>query len=229
MASQTTLLLPLLRPLVGSSPRRIVHQRPFSAQTIYFNQKRDFSSTLQRQFASDSDSFDPSRIERESDSVDVCIIGGGPAGLAAAIRLKKIANEAGNENFRVILLEKAGEIGDHIVSGNVLEPSAMNELFPGWLSEDNPSRFEHATPAKSDRMRFLTKKHAIPIPCPPQMNNHGNYIISLSQLCKWLGERAEEVGVELYPGFAASEVLYEADGSVKGVATNDLGIGGWKA
>ncbi|EEH04881.1 electron transfer flavoprotein ubiquinone oxidoreductase [Histoplasma capsulatum G186AR] len=253
MASQTTLLLPLLRRelvpicprswatdvlkssacaysrhptrLVGSSPRRIVHQRPFSAQTIYLNQKRDFSSTLQRRFASDSDSFDPSRIERESDSVDVCIIGGGPAGLAAAIRLKKIANEAGNEDFRVILLEKAGEIGDHIVSGNVLEPSAMNELFPDWLSEDNPSRFEHATPAKSDRMRFLTKKHAIPIPCPPQMNNHGNYIISLSQLCKWLGERAEEVGVELYPGFAASEVLYEADGSVKGVATNDLGIG----
>jgi electron-transferring-flavoprotein dehydrogenase len=149
----------------------------------------------------------------------------GPAGLAAAIQLKKLANEAGNEDFRVLLLEKAGEIGDHIVSGNVLQTSALDELLPDWLSEDNPSRFEHVTPAKVDKMRFLTEKYAIPMPAPPQMNNHGNYIVSLSQLCKWLGERAEELGVEIYPGFAASEVLYKPDGSVKGVATNDLGIG----
>lgn len=149
----------------------------------------------------------------------------GPAGLASAIRLKQLANEAGNEEFRVVLLEKAGEIGAHIVSGNVLQPTALNELLPDWLDKSNPSRFENVTPAKSDKMRFLTKNMSIPIPAPPQMNNHGNYIVSLSELTKWLGERAEELGVEVYPGFAASEVLYKPDGSVRGVATNDLGIG----
>jgi len=152
-----------------------------------------------------------------------CLLG--PAGLSAAIKLKQLANEAGNEDFRVLLLEKAGELGDHIVSGNVVEPSAVSELLPDWISPDNPARFEHATAATNDKMRFLTKNSAIPIPAPPQMNNHGNYIISLNQFCKWLGERAEEVGVEIYPGFAASEVLYNHEGSVKGVATNDLGIG----
>ena len=149
----------------------------------------------------------------------------GPAGLSAAIRLKQLANEAGNDDLRVLLLEKAGEIGAHILSGNVIEPSAIDELLPNWNDPENPSRFENATPATKDKMRFLTKNSAIPIPAPPQMNNHGNYIISLNQFCKWLGERAEEVGVEVYPGFAASEVLYnKLDGSVKGVATNDLGI-----
>ncbi|KKY26733.1 putative electron transfer flavoprotein-ubiquinone oxidoreductase [Phaeomoniella chlamydospora] len=163
-------------------------------------------------------------MERESDSVDVLIVGGGPAGLSAAIRLKQLATEAGNEDFRVVVLEKAGEIGAHILSGNVLEPTAINELIPDWLSEDNPSKFDGATPAGKDRMRFLTKSSSIPIPAPPQMNNHGNYIISLSQFTKWLGDRAEEVGVEIYPGFAGAEVLYAKDGSVKGIATNDLGI-----
>ena len=149
----------------------------------------------------------------------------GPAGLSAAIRLKQLANEAGKDDLRVLLLEKAGEIGAHILSGNVIEPSAIDELLPNWNDPENPSRFENATPATKDNMCFLTKNSAIPIPAPPQMNNHGNYIISLNQFCKWLGERAEEVGVEVYPGFAASEVLYnKLDGSVKGVATNDLGI-----
>jgi electron-transferring-flavoprotein dehydrogenase len=187
-------------------------------------QRRAFSNTARARLASESDSFDPRTQERESDEVDVCIVGGGPAGLSAAIRLKQLANEAGNEDFRVLLLEKAGELGDHIVSGNVMEPSAIDELLPDWNSPDNPNRFENVTPAKADKMRFLTKNMAIPLPKPPQMNNHGNYIISLNQLVKWLGERAEEVGVEIYPGFAASEVLYTNDGSVKGVATNDLGV-----
>ncbi len=149
----------------------------------------------------------------------------GPAGLSAAIRLKQLANEAGNDEFRVLLLEKAGELGAHILSGAVIQPDAINELIPDWLAEDNPNRFEHATAAGGERMRFLTKKLAIPIPAPPQMSNHGNYIVSLNQFTSWLGARAEEVGVEVYPGFAASEVLYKPDGSVRGVATNDVGIG----
>ncbi|KAL2008078.1 hypothetical protein VTN00DRAFT_8060 [Thermoascus crustaceus] len=194
-------------------------------QNLFRLQTRAFSQSSRRRFTDEDGNFDPRQLDRESDDVDVCIVGGGPAGLAAAIRLKQLANEAGNEEFRVILLEKAGELGAHILSGNVLEPTAINELLPDWLAEDNPNRFEHATPAKGDKMRFLTKNASFPIPAPPQMNNHGNYIISLNQLTKWLGERAEELGVEVYPGFAASEVLYKHDGSVRGVATNDLGLG----
>jgi len=157
--------------------------------------------------------------------VDVCIVGAGPAGLSAAIRLKQIANEEGNEDFRVVVLEKAGEVGAHILSGNVLEPTAINELIPDWLAEDNENRFTGTTPAGGDKMRWLTKSSAIPIPAPPQMHNKGNYIISLSQFTKWLGERAEEVGVEIYAGFAGAEVLYNHEGAVKGIATNDQGIG----
>ncbi|CAH0052857.1 unnamed protein product [Clonostachys solani] len=186
---------------------------------------RLFSTTARRLMPDEEDAFDPASIERESDEVDVCIVGGGPAGLSAAIRLKQLANEAGNEDFRVLVLEKAGDLGAHILSGAVIQPSSINELIPDWLDESNPDRFEHATPAGTDRMRFLTKTSSIPIPAPPQMSNHGNYIVSLNQFVKWLGERAEEVGVEVYPGFAAAEVLYNADGSVKGVATNDLGMG----
>ncbi|KAF4992212.1 hypothetical protein FGRMN_7343 [Fusarium graminum] len=184
---------------------------------------RAFSTTSRLRH--DDHDFDPASVERESDEVDVCIVGGGPAGLSAAIRLKQLANEAGNEDFRVLVLEKAGDLGAHILSGAVIQPTSIDELIPDWLDENNPNRFEHATPAGADRMRFLTKNSAIPIPAPPQMSNHGNYIVSLNQFVKWLGERAEEIGVEVYPGFAASEVVYASDGSVKGVATNDLGVG----
>ena len=233
--------LPLVRrvsaldsQLWGVATRRYSYFAPARRRCL-FEQRRPFipaitrhafSTTSHHKFADVDETFDPRQQDRESDEVDVCIVGGGPAGLSAAIKLKQLANAAGKEDFRVLLLEKAGELGAHILSGNVIEPSAVEELLPDWISPDNPSRFENATPATHDKMRFLTKKSSIPIPAPSQMNNHGNYIISLNQFCKWLGERAEEVGVEVYPGFAASEVLYRPDdGSVKGVATNDLGVG----
>ncbi|KAI8950318.1 hypothetical protein F4801DRAFT_549200 [Xylaria longipes] len=220
----------ITRPVCKASYSSSVASRsrtrcPAAVVSIPRHSMRAFTTTRPRYFASVEEGFDPKSVGRESDEVDVCIIGGGPAGLSAAIRLKQLANESGNEDFRVLLLEKAGELGAHILSGAVIQPSAVSELFPDWLDEGNENRFQHATPATGDKMRFLTKSAAIPIPTPPQMNNHGNYIVSLNEFTKWLGDRAEEVGVEVYPGFAASEVLYDSDGSVKGVATNDLGIG----
>lgn len=215
------------RPAAAGSIASRCLVRGYRPAAVTGGQRRSISQSTRRRFATvneDDDYTNPLKQEREADEVDVCIVGGGPAGLSAAIKLKQLANEAGNEDFRVLLLEKAGEIGDHIVSGNVLEPSALDELLPDWRSADNPNRFEKYTPAATDRMRFLTKSSSIPMPKPPQMNNHGNVIVSLNELSKWLGERAEEVGVEIYPGFAASEVLFTKEGAVKGVATNDLGI-----
>ncbi|KAG9238633.1 electron transfer flavoprotein-ubiquinone oxidoreductase-like protein [Amylocarpus encephaloides] len=239
MASSRSAVACLQRNLVKRHPPKVLssqHSRRWQSGSSFprprvsqsasrtFGQHRAFAGSTPRRLAEVVERFDPSTIERESDEVDVCIIGGGPAGLSAAIRLKQLANEAGNEDFRVLLLEKAGEIGSHILSGAVIEPSAINELIPDWLAEDNENRFDGTTPAAGDKMRFLTKSSSIPMPAPPQMHNKGNFIVSLNQFTKWLGERAEEIGVEVYPGFAASEVLYRSDGSVQGVATNDLGI-----
>ncbi len=207
-----------------SSRRTTSPVQPCRPAVKIAGQRRMLHSTAKFRAEVTEQTFNPRLQDRESDAVDVCIIGGGPAGLSAAIRLKQLAEKAGNEDLRVVVLEKASEVGDHIVSGNVLEPSAVDELLPGWRSPDNANRFQHITPAKDDKMRFLTKNQSIPIPRPPQMNNHGNYILSLNQFVKWLGERAEEAGVEVYPGFAASEVLYTPEGSVKGVATNDIGV-----
>jgi electron-transferring-flavoprotein dehydrogenase len=152
---------------------------------------------------------------------DVVIVGGGPAGLACAIRLKQLAQAAGRE-VSVCVLEKGSEIGAHILSGAVLEPRALAELFPDWKELGAPLN----TPAAEDRLLFLTESRAWRLPTPPQMANHGNYIISLGNLCRWLGAQAEALGVEIYPGFAAAEVLYdENDGRVRGVATGDMGIG----
>jgi electron-transferring-flavoprotein dehydrogenase len=152
--------------------------------------------------------------ERESMEFDVLIVGGGPAGLAAAIRLKQI-----NAELAVCLVEKGGEIGAHILSGAVLEPRALDELIPDW--RDDPPAL--ATPAKDDRFMFLTETGGFQLPTPPQMNNHGNYIVSLGNVARWLGAKAEALGVEIYPGFAASETIVE-DGVVKGVVAGVMGI-----
>ncbi|CAE6469145.1 unnamed protein product [Rhizoctonia solani] len=164
--------------------------------------------------------FDPKTVERAEDDVDVCIVGAGPAGLSAAIRLKQLEKEEGRE-IRVVVLEKGPEVGSHIVSGAVIEPRALNELLPDWKDmPDHPL----TTPAASSHMKFLTSKYTIPIPHPPQMSNKGNYVVSLSQFVRWLGSVAEESGVEIYPGFAGAQLLYDVDGAVRGVATHDAGL-----
>ncbi|MCC7220765.1 MAG: NAD(P)/FAD-dependent oxidoreductase, partial [Candidatus Contendobacter sp.] len=151
---------------------------------------------------------------------DVVIVGAGPAGLAAAIRLKQLAAQHDQE-LSVFVLEKGSEVGAHILSGAVLEPRALNELFPDWQERGAPLQ----TPAGEDHFLFLSRETSYRLPTPPQMNNHGNYIISLGNLCRWLATQAEELGVEIYPGFAAAEVLYNEDGAVVGVATGDMGVG----
>jgi electron-transferring-flavoprotein dehydrogenase len=161
-----------------------------------------------------------SDAQREQMEYDVVVVGAGPSGLAAAIRLKQLAAAAGGE-IAVCVIEKGSEVGAHILSGAVFEPRALNELIPDWRERGAPLN----TPAADDRFLLLTKNRALRLPTPPQMHNHGNYIISLGNLCRWLASQAEELGVEIYPGFAAAEVLYDETGRVRGVATGDMGIG----
>lgn len=157
-------------------------------------------------------------MDRESMPFDVVIVGAGPAGLAAAIRLRALAGEQGRE-VSVCIVEKGAEVGAHILSGAVIEPRALDELIPDWKEKGAPLN----TPASDDKFLFLTRNRAFPLPVPPQMHNRGNYVASLGNLCRWLTERAEELGVEIFPGFAATEVLFHSSGAVKGVATGDMG------
>jgi electron-transferring-flavoprotein dehydrogenase len=161
-------------------------------------------------------------MERYADEADVVIVGGGPAGMSTAIRLKQLANKAGNEDFRVCVIEKAATVGGHILSGACLDPKALNELIPDWKEQGAPLN----TPVTEDKFALLTSKARIPVPILPgfPMHNHGNYIVRMGHFVQWLGEQAESLGVEIYPGFAASEVLYNDDGSVGGIATNDVGV-----
>jgi len=161
-------------------------------------------------------------VARESIDYDVVIVGGGAAGLSAAIRLKQLAAAQGRE-VSVCLLEKGSEIGAHILSGAVLDPSALDALIPDWKQMGAPLD----TLVVEDRVYYLTEKGAISCPhilLPPLMSNRGMYVASLSSLCRWLGQQAEALGVEIYPGFAATEVLYGEAGEVQGVATGDLGL-----
>jgi len=163
---------------------------------------------------------DSDQTPREVMSYDVLIVGAGLAGLSCAIRLKQLAQEQKRE-VSVCVIEKGSEVGAHLLSGAVLEPRALNELLPNWKELGAPLD----VPVTHDSFLFFTSKLALPLPNPPTMNNHGNYIISIGRLGKWLAAQAEAMGVEIYAGFAGAEVLYDEKGAVAGVATGDVGIG----
>src|SRR4051812_7417366 len=161
--------------------------------------------------------------QRESMSYDVVVVGAGPAGLATAIRLKQLAAASGRD-VSVCIVEKGSEVGAHILSGAVIDPRALAELFPDWKAQGAPLD----TPVTRDRFLFLTAQGSRGVPAwmlPDCFKNHGNYAASLGNVCRWMGQQAEALGVEIYPGFAAAEVLFTDDGKVRGVATGDMGIG----
>ncbi|MEA2991984.1 MAG: electron-transferring-flavoprotein dehydrogenase [Alphaproteobacteria bacterium] len=156
---------------------------------------------------------------REAMEFDVVIVGAGPAGLAAAIRLKQL-----NPQASVVVVEKGSEVGAHILSGAVIDPIGLDKLLPGWRDEDSPVK----TQVSEDRFYWLSQSGGLRLPnflMPPLMSNQRNFIISLADICRWLAKKAEALGVEIYPGFAAAEVLFDADGAVAGVATGDMGVG----
>jgi len=153
--------------------------------------------------------------EREIMEYDVIIVGAGPAGLACAIRLKQL-----KADMSVAVIEKATEVGAQILSGAVIEPEPLDQLLPGWRDQPPPI----CIPVQKDQLWYLTEKGQQRLPTPPQQNNHGNFIVSLGALCAWMAPQAEALGVDIFPGYAASDVCYGDDGSVKGVIIGDMGV-----
>ena len=163
------------------------------------------------------------QLERDVMEYDVLVIGGGPSGLSSAIKIKQLASKE-NKDISVCVLEKGSEIGAHILSGNVFEPTALNELFPDWKDKGAPLN----TPATKDVVKFMISDSlSFNVPFPsfliPTFNNHGNYIMSLANFTRWLGTQAESLGIEIFPGFTAAEIIFE-DNIVKGVLTGEMGI-----
>ena len=147
---------------------------------------------------------------REKMEYDVVIVGAGPSGLSTAIKLKQLSKK-NNKEISICIVEKGSEVGSHILSGAVVETKSLDELIPNWKDTDIPVK----TQAKKDKFLYLTEHKSYTLPTPPQMKNHGNYIVSLGNLCNWLGNYAENLGIEIYPGFSASEILFSDNGHVE--------------
>lgn len=221
-----------------TSSARMATRRAFFPNATAHRAAGATMSVWVQYFSSSSSSSSSSAVEqepREQMAFDVLIVGGGPAGLAAGIRLKQLCVE-NDKDLSVCLIDKGSEIGAHILSGNVFDPKALEELLPQystpgenhWTTKLQESQGSIATPVEHDQFSILTESgRSLTIPnilLPKQLHNHGNYILSLSQLCRWLATEAEELGVEIYPGFAASEVLIDENGGVTGIATRDVGL-----